>query len=54
MTNAKSTMLEKDVSKMIDRIATAVIPITDQGKPHDNLMKDTFNALLTAPSTKFQ
>ena len=30
-----------------------MILITDQGETHDNLMKDSFNALLNVPNTEF-
>ena len=50
ISNSKSAMFDNDVSKMMEHIASTMILVTDQGETHDNLMKDTFNALLTAPS----
>ena len=53
ISNTKSAMFDHDISRMMEHIASTMILITDQGETHDNLMKDSFNALLTVPNTEF-
>ena len=38
---------------MLEHISSTMTNITDLGETHDNLMKDTFDALLSAPNTEF-
>ena len=53
ISNTKSVMFDNDVSRMMEHIASTMILITDQGETHDDLMKDSFNALLTVHNTEF-
>ena len=53
ISNAKSSLFAHDVSDMLEHIASTMTNVTDLGETHENLMKDTFDALLTAPNTEF-
>ena len=45
-------MLNNDVSKILERIASTMMLVTDQGETHDNFMKDALNDFYTVPNTK--
>ena len=49
MSNSKSSLFGHNISDMLELIASTITNIADLGKTHDNLMKDTFDALLTFP-----
>ena len=51
ITGTKSSMFSNNIPDMLDRIASAMDAILEMGETYDNLLKDTFDALLTVPNT---
>ena len=52
ITNAKSSAFDNNISNMLDHVASTMSRIRDLGETHDNLMKDAFEALPTAPNSE--
>ena len=46
-------MLDNNASKTTERASSTMILVTDQGEPHDDLLNNAFNALLTVPGKEF-
>ena len=53
ITGTKSAEFHHNVMKMLDHISSTMNLITELGETHDSLLKDTFDALLTAPNSRF-
>ena len=53
ITNANSAGYAHDIPKMLKDIKMNMDLIRDLGETHDNLLEDAFNALLSAPNSRF-
>ena len=53
ITEAKSATFKHKIPDMLEHIKSTTDLIEDMGETHDNLLKDTFSALLTAPNAHF-
>ena len=51
ISSTKSLLHENNISEILENIASTITRIRDLGETHDNLIKDTFEALLTEPNT---
>ena len=49
----KSATFKHKILDMLEHIKSTIDLIKKMGETHDNLLKDTFRALLTAPNTRF-
>ena len=49
----KSATFKHKIPDMLEHIKSTMDLIEEMGETHDNLLKDTFGALLTAPNTRF-
>ena len=50
-TNAKGVIFKNYISKLLEQISNTMFLMTDQGETHNNLISNSFNYLLTVPST---
>ena len=53
ITGTKSADYSYEVPKILDHISSTMDLITELGETYDSLLKDTFDALLSIPNTKF-
>ena len=53
ITGAKSATFRHKIPDVLEHIKSTMDLIEDMGKTHDNLLKDTFGAFLTAPNSRF-
>ena len=53
ISNTNSAKLNNKIPKMLKHVKKTMDLIRDLGENHDNLLEDTFNALLSAPNSHF-
>ena len=54
MSSAKALALNENIPEMLEYIASVMDGIREMDETHDNLMKNTFDALLTVPNAMFR
>ena len=53
ISSTKSSLHDNNISDMLENVTSVMTRIRDLWETHDNLMKDTFESLLTATNTEF-
>ena len=54
VSNTNSAKFNNEITKMLKYLKTTMDLIRDLGETPDNLLEDTFNALISAPNSSFQ